>query len=549
MHKRRIVVLTALMIGWAGCVANGSAPGPDLPRVVTPVKPAPWWNGAVFYEVFVRSFQDSNADGVGDLPGLTAKLDYLNDGDPRTTDDLGVDALWLMPIFESPSYHGYDTTDYEHVARAYGTDADLDRLLAAAHQRGIKVVVDLVLNHTSVQHPWFLDSAASPDSPKRDWYVWSKADPGWGQPWNAGQSAWHLRNGQWYYGLFWSGMPDLNYRTEAVRAELTRVAVAWVKKGIDGFRLDAVRHLVETGPGKGQTGADENHVYLRELRAALRAANPNVALVGEVWSTTADIAPYFGQNGDDELQLLFNFPLAGALVKAAWGGDAASVIEVLNEAKAAYPRGAVDAPFLTNHDQVRVATAMSKDRARLGQAAAMLLTLPGAPFIYYGEELGLANGPGGADESKRTPMLWTAASQSGFSAKAPWQAVSPAQVVIPVDQQSADPTSLLARYRQLIRARKASPALARGTIELTEVGTSKVLAFVRRDGDEEVLVAHNLSSAPQRFTMKGRGTEAEALFSDAQASATRREDAPSGWTISLPPLGSAVYRLNGAGAP
>jgi alpha-amylase len=540
MHKRRIVVLTALMIGWAGCVANGSAPGPDLPRVVTPVKPAPWWNGAVFYEVFVRSFQDSNADGVGDLPGLTAKLDYLNDGDPRTTDDLGVDALWLMPIFESPSYHGYDTTDYEHVARAYGTDADLDRLLAAAHQRGIKVVVDLVLNHTSVQHPWFLDSAASPDSPKRDWYVWSKADPGWGQPWNAGQSAWHLRNGQWYYGLFWSGMPDLNYRTEAVRAELTRVAVAWVKKGIDGFRLDAVRHLVETGPGKGQTGADENHVYLRELRAALRAANPNVALVGEVWSTTADIAPYFGQNGDDELQLLFNFPLAGALVKAAWGGDAASVIEVLNEAKAAYPRGAVDAPFLTNHDQVRVATAMSKDRARLGQAAAMLLTLPGAPFIYYGEELGLANGPGGADESKRTPMLWGPGANAGFSEHAPWRETATSQLVPTVAEQSKDAASLLSRYRSLIRARHASPAVMRGSLEVLDPGTAKVLALLRREGDEVVLVTHNLDLAAQTVSVKAPGSQVEALFVDPKCVAQKTAE---GWSVTLPGLSSALYRL------
>jgi alpha-amylase len=546
--KQRLMWTMGAALLLSTCAHQARGPLPRAPRIVRPTTSGPWWKGAVFYEIFVRSFKDSNGDGIGDLAGVIEKLDYLNDGNPETTADLGVDALWLMPVFESPSYHGYDTTHYERIDEDYGTNEDFGKLLTEAHRRGIRVFVDLVINHTSSKHPWFLESSEGPTSSRRDWYVWAPTDPGWGQPWNGAQSAWHEHGGAWYYGVFTSQMPDLNYRTKAVRDEMTRVAVAWAKKGVDGFRLDAVRHLYETGPGRGQVNAEENHVYLKELYAALKAVNSEVALVGEVWSTNPEIAPYFGE-GQDELQMLFNFPLATALVSGAWSGDATAIAELIEEAKSDYPPGAVDAPFLTNHDQVRIATALNKERPRLGLAAAMLLTLPGAPFLYYGEELGMPNGPGSDDRWKRTPMQWTAASQSGFSAKAPWQAVSPAQVVIPVDQQSADPTSLLARYRQLIRARKASPALARGTIELTEVGTSKVLAFVRRDGDEEVLVAHNLSSAPQRFTMKGRGTEAEALFSDAQASATRREDAPSGWTISLPPLGSAVYRLNGAGAP
>jgi glycosidase len=335
-------------------------------------------------------------------------------------------------------------------------------------------------------------------------------------------------------------MPDLNFRTQAVRDELTRLAVAWAKKGVDGFRLDAIRHLIETGPGKGQSGSEENHVYLRELNRALRAANPNIALVGEVWSTTPDIAPYYGTTGDDELQMLFNFPLAGALVNGAWSGDTTNILEQLAESQRAYPAGAVDAPFLTNHDQLRVASALSKDRKRLGQAAAMLLTLPGAPFIYYGEELGLANGPGNADEWKRTPMLWDSSANAGFTTGKPWHETVPAQVAPSAAEQSGDATSLLSRYRGLVRARHASPALGRGSFEALDPGTPKVLAFLRRDGDELVLVTHNLASGPQTVLVKAPGRDAEPLFVDPKCALERAGDQ---WKVTLPGLSSAVYRL------
>jgi glycosidase len=537
--SRRPSILAVLVL--SACLSNPNAPRPARPTVVAAAKPGPWWQGAVFYEVFVRSFFDSNGDGVGDLPGLIAKLDYLNDGDPSTTQDLGVDALWLMPIFESPSYHGYDTTDFEHVERDYGTDADFDRLIAEAHRRGIKVVLDLMLNHTSDQHPWFQESASSPDSPKRDWYVWSHTDPHWGQPWNPNQSSWHQKGDDYYYGLFWSGMPDLNFKNPAVRAELTRIAVSWEKRGVDGFRLDAIRHLVETGPGAGQAGSEENHVFLREFRDALRAVNPQVMLVGEVWSTTEDIAPYYGRTGDDELQMLFDFPLAGALVNAAWSGDASSVKDLLRESAARYPAGAIDAPFLTNHDQSRVATALGQERGRLGMAAAMLLTLPGAPFIYYGEEIGLPNGPGNADEQKRTPMLWDDGPQHGFSTHAPWQATAPSQLVPPVSAQEKDSTSLQARYRSLIRARHASGALRQGTLTLLDPQTSHVLAFLRRDGEETVLVAHNLSAGPHQVTLPGPGEDFDPLFLDPKVEVERTS---AGWAFSLPAFSSAVVRVH-----
>jgi len=524
----------------AACLPNPNAPRPERPVVVAPATPGPWWKGAVFYEVFVRSFADSNGDGIGDLKGLTEKLDYINDGDPKTTDDLGVDALWLMPIFKSPSYHGYDATDYEHIEPEYGTEADFDKLIAEAHKRGIKVILDLMLNHTSDQHPWFKESASSPESPKRDWYVWSHTDPEWGQPWNSAQTTWYKKGDDYYYAIFWSGMPDLNFKNPAVRAEMTRIAVNWVKRGVDGFRLDAIRHLIETGPGAGQAGSEENHVFLKEFRNALRAVNPKVMLLGEVWSTTVDIAPYYGETGDDELQLLFDFPLAGALVNATWSGDASGVAYQLQDEASEYPKGAVDAPFLTNHDQTRVATALGRERPRLGLAPAMLLTLPGAPFVYYGEELGLPNGPGSEDEQKRTPMLWDDGPNHGFSTHTPWHATAPGQLVPPVSAQLKDPTSLQARYRALIRARHASGALMQGTLTMLEPDTTQVLAFLRQDGAETVLVAHNLGSGPHVVTLPGPGTEFDPLFLDPKVLVAKTAE---GWSLSLPAFSSAVVRL------
>jgi alpha-amylase len=213
----------------------------------------PWWNDAVFYEVFVRSFYDSNGDGIGDFNGLTAKLDYLNDGNPATTTDLGVTALWLMPIHPSPSYHGYDVTDYYDVNPQYGTLADFKRLLAEAHKRGIRVILDLVLNHTSLQHLWFV-AAQDPQSPYRDWYLWSPTDPGWPGPW--GEKVWYANGRSYYYAIFDKNMPDLNYTNPAVTAKLDDVARFWLAEvGVDGFRLDAAKHLIEAGQVQENTAS------------------------------------------------------------------------------------------------------------------------------------------------------------------------------------------------------------------------------------------------------------------------------------------------------
>jgi glycosidase len=241
------------------------------------------------------------------LEGLISKLDYLK--------DLGVEGLWLMPIFKSPSYHGYDVVDYETIHPEYGTNASFTRLAEEAHRRGIRLVLDLTLNHTSNEHPWFVESASSPESAERDWYVWREDNPGWGQPWNEKGRSWHALNGAWYYGLFWSGMPDLNWRNPAVMAEAQRIASVWLQRGADGFRLDAARHLVETGPGPGQAGSPETHAVWKQFSAYVRQHHPQALLLGEIWSDTADILPYYGSTqavaGGDELSMTFNFPFGG----------------------------------------------------------------------------------------------------------------------------------------------------------------------------------------------------------------------------------------------
>lgn len=544
----------------AACANSGSAPAPDA----SPPAPAwdnRWADGAVFYEIFVRSFADSNGDGVGDFAGLTAKLPYLNDGDPATTADLGVDGIWLMPVFESPSYHGYDTVDYDAIDAEYGTLADFEAFLAEAHRRGIKVIVDLMVNHTSDRHPWFVDSAAGPEAAKRDWYVWRRDDPGWVQPWGGRNPTWHERGGEYYYGIFWGGMPDLNFRTPAVREEVKAIAGRWLARGVDGFRLDAARHIVADGPGEDQNDTPETHAWWKEFAAHVRTVAPQALLVGENWTGTGEIAAYYGSDavvGGDELPMNFNFPLASAIVDAVLAGEARPIAETLAEVASAYPEGALDATFLSNHDMVRLATRLGDDRARLGVATAVLLTLPGTPFLYYGDELGLANGPESVDEDKRTPMPWQApvaeAPGGGFTTGKPWRPFAPAADAANVAAQTADPRSPLGRTRALIRARHSSPALARGRIEKVEPATvdrpPSVLSFFRvlpgEDGEpgERVLVVHNLGAEPATAGPFPAEFDAgfERIFADPGIS-LRGGGNVGPLSIDLPPYASGAWRL------
>ena len=538
-----------------GARRPGPAPARDAWARTCPASEAApdeaWYRGAVFYEVFVRSFQDSNGDGVGDLAGLVERLDYLNDGDARTADDLGVTALWLMPVNESPSYHGYDVVDYRAIEKDYGTLADFDRLVREADRRGVRVVMDLVLNHTSSIHPWFLDARQGPKAARRDWYVWSSEERRWDRPWGAGPT-WYRAGDAWYYALFWEGMPDLDYTTEAVRQEAASIADFWLARGVAGFRLDAVRYLVETGPGEGQADTAETHAFWRRFRGRVQAKRPDAVLVGEAWTDRPSVIPYHGEG--DELNMTFDFDLSANLGIALRMAAPQAARDSLCDALRRYPAHAQRAVFLSNHDMVRVATKFDRDPGALRLAAALLLTLPGTPFLYYGEEIGLPNGDQPNDEAKRQPMRWDDGPNAGFTtAKAAWQPPWRGPEAPSVAAQAGAPDSLLGHYRRWIHLRQAHPALRAGRTEVlppSATGADDVLAFLRRAGAETVLVVHNFGQEPvvdARVRLVGR-----TLASGPVARVRDLLGAPGaavveeGAAISLPRLparGSAVLSL------
>ena len=469
----------------------------DPPSCQAPAAPSPdlWYTRAVFYEVFVRSFQDSDGDGIGDLQGLISRLDYLNDGDPNTTSDMGVTALWLMPINASPSYHGYDVTNYRVIDPAYGTLDDFDQLIKAAEKRGIHIVMDLVVNHTSRLHPWFVAGKRGPEESTHDWYVWADEKLSWGKPWSGAGSTWHAVADRFYYGVFWEGMPDLNFKNPAVRTELLDIATFWLKRGVAGFRLDAARYLVENGEGTGQSDQPETHAFWREFRAHVAKERPDALLLGEVWTDFDVTTTYFGQG--DELQMVFGFDRATGIRDGLRLGSAGSLSSRLCAELAGLPQHGLMGSFLTNHDLDRFATVVP-DPDALAQSAALLLTLPGVPFIYYGEELGLANGPASGDLAKRLPMRWDDSDHFGFTAgEGAWQPDEGNSTVADAKAQSASAQSLLSQYRRLVHLRRAHPALLVGStarLPVTHSGGS-VVAWVREAGTSRALVVANLSKA------------------------------------------------------
>ncbi|HUQ78343.1 MAG TPA: alpha-amylase family glycosyl hydrolase [Patescibacteria group bacterium] len=441
-----------------------------------------WWRGRVFYEIFVRSFADSDGDGIGDLSGATAHLDLLNDGDPATTTDLGITGIWLMPIAETPSDHGYDVSDERTVEADYGTAADLKAFVAAAHERGIAVVTDLVLNHTSRDNAWFTESAAG--TARADWYRWADENPGYGGP--DGQTVWHPAGGRWYYGLFGSGLPDLNLENPAVTAELIDVARFWLSDiGLDGFRLDAIKHLIEDGERQDHTPA--THAWLQAFRTAIHETAPNALLVGEVYDLSVAVARYVPEDVD----LAFDFDRAQATIDSIRRSDASGLLSALGEDAVLF--GAEEtAGFLTNHDQTRIASQLREDPAALRLAAGLLLTGAGTPFLYYGEEIGLTGVK--PDEQIRTPMAWTGAGPAaGFTTGTPWEPLEPGWETRNVAAESGDPGSLLATYRDLIALRASMPALAHGSTMPLVASDPAVAAFIRLDGRRPVAVVANVA--------------------------------------------------------
>ncbi|HET8859964.1 alpha-amylase family glycosyl hydrolase [Marivirga sp.] len=444
-----------------------------------------WWNEAVFYEIFVRSFYDSDGDGIGDFQGLIEKLDYLNDGNPATHHDLGVNGIWLMPIHQSPSYHGYDVTDYREIESDYGTNEDFKEFIAAAHERGIKVIIDYVMNHSSSEHQWFRDSK-NPTHEKRDWYLWSDNNPGGSGPW--GQNVWHQSNGDYYYGLFWGGMPDINYETPGVKEEMFDISTFWLEEmNVDGFRLDAVKYIYETE--EGLEDVPETFQFWKDFRAHYKSINPNSFSVGEAWSSTDKAREYVGNDG---LDYVFEFDLAGNIIAAVNNGNADGLVAKSQEVMGSYPYLQFGT-FLTNHDMDRVMNVLNSDQAKAKQAAELLLTLPGIPYLYYGEEIGMLGQK--PDEDIRLPMQWSDASNAGFTTGSPWRAPKPDYQEKNIADQQTEPQSLWTAYQEVISTRNTQKALRTGNYRTIPSSDNSIFSFIRQENEAQIIVAANLTNA------------------------------------------------------
>lgn len=441
-----------------------------------------WWNQSVFYELFVRSFYDSNANGIGDFNGITAKLDYLNDGDSNTKTDLGIKGIWLMPINASPSYHGYDVTNYKVVNAQYGTNSDFKNMVSEAHKRGIKIVIDFVINHTSSQHPWFIKSAAN-DPFYRDFYRWGVTKPTYKGPW--GQDVWYTKNSSNYYALFWSEMPDLNYNYQPVKDSIFDAAKFWIDSmNIDGFRLDAAMYLYENGGNL--MNQPETYQFWNDFNTYCKSLNPNFMTVGEVWTTTSTVKGY-----NNKLDNCFEFDLATSMLNVMKTNNTQAL---RTEMMYAYNNLQFNkfSTFLTNHDQNRVFDELGGSISKLKTAASIYLTLPGTPYLYYGEEVGMKGSK--PDESIRTPMQWSTGNYAGFSTVNPWMSLNSNYSSYNVQLMQADTNSLLNYYKRLIQARNKYEALSIGTYQNIICSDSAVFSFLRIYNNQTFLVLINTSN-------------------------------------------------------
>lgn len=477
----------------------------------------PWWKSAVCYQIYPRSFCDTNGDGIGDLEGVRRHLDHLA--------WLGVDLLWLSPFYPSPmADFGYDVSDYCDVHPLFGTLDDFDALLLDAHARDIRVIIDWVPNHSSVEHPWFVESRSSRDNPKRDWYVWRDPKPdgsppnNWIRSWSS-EPAWTLdeTTGQYYLHLFLPEQPDLNWANPELQAAMHDTLRFWLDRGVDGFRMDVI-HCIGKDPALPDDPPDlaalshvplnnrpETHALLRDIRAVLDSYPGDRTAVGEVYLfDTAMVATYYGH--DDELPLNFNFPpLYTNWDATRWRKQIARAEHELN------PFDAWPTWVLSNHDNARHRTRFGGSEARARAAAVMLLTLRGTPFLYAGEEIGLEDAqvpverevdPGGRDGC-RAPMPWDATDTHGWGAADPWLPWPPEPDVRNVATQAGDPSSILHLYRRLLVARNASPALHTGALTLLADLPEGVLGYVRRSESEPDERTVLINFTPDAITVDG----------------------------------------------
>jgi len=498
-----------------------------------------WWQRGVVYQIYPRSFNDSNGDGTGDLRGILARLDYCV--------SLGVDALWLSPIFPSPmADFGYDITDYTNIHPLFGTLGLFDELVREAKQRGLKLILDYVPNHTSDQHPWFQEACRSRQDPRRDWYLWRDPAAGGGPPnnWlsNFGGSAWEFdaRTGQYYYHAFLKEQPDLNWRNPHVRAAMHDVLRFWLRRGVDGFRVDVLWNLIkddqwrDNPPNPGyQPGQNPQHSQIplyttdrpevQEVVAGLRQVTNEFddrVLIGEIYLPLERLVAYYGVDLEG-VQLPFNFQL----LQATW--NARGIARLIDEYEGKLPPGGWPNWVLGNHDNPRIASRVGIDQARV--AAMLLLTLRGTPTLYYGDELGMSNvsippdrirdpfeknvpGLGLGRDPCRTPMQWDGGANAGFSDVEPWLPVSDDYSVVNVQSEAADPQSILALYRGLLALRRAHAALSVGKYEPVAM-TGHLLAYVREAQGERFFVALNFGAEPYELALEALASSGKVLLS------------------------------------
>ncbi len=483
-----------------------------------------WWQDGVIYQIYPRSFQDSNGDGIGDLNGILARLDYVV--------ELGIDAIWISPFYPSPmADFGYDVSDYTGVDRIFGTLDDFDRLIAAIHDRGLKLILDFVPNHSSDQHPWFLDSRSSLESAKRDWYIWRDPAPVGGVPNNwmshFGGPAWTLdqQTGQYYLHSFLAAQPDLNWWNPAVREAIYAAMRFWLDRGVDGFRMDVLWLLIKDDqfrsnpenpdwkPGGNPYGRmlplytsdrPETHEIVEQMRSLLNFY-PERLLIGEIYLPLMQLVTYYGADANATDLRGADLPFNFHLIQTPWQADA--IAHLIRDYEGILPSGAWPNWVLGNHDQSRLATRVGKGQVRV--AVMLLLTLRGTPTLYYGDELGLPDGiippdqvqdpaeknqPGlglGRDP-ERTPMPWNATAGAGFTTGRPWIPFAPNTAELSVSAQSVAPRSVLSLYRQLLGLRRTHPALHAGSISEVR-GENGVLSYERTDGEQRLQILLNLT--------------------------------------------------------
>jgi len=490
-----------------------------------------WYKDAVFYQLHVKSFADSDGDGIGDFAGLTSRLGHIA--------SLGVDCVWLQPMYPSPfKDDGYDISDYTSIHPSYGTLADFEHFLTEAHARGLRVIIELVLNHTSDQHAWFQEARSSRDNPRRDWYVWSDTDDRYRGvriiflDTELSNWAWDPVSKAYYWHRFFSHQPDLNYDNPAVREEIWKVMKFWLDLGVDGFRVDAVPYLVER-EGTSCENLPETHAVLKDLRRRLDEHFSGKVLLAEANMMPEDVRPYFGEG--DEFHMSFHFPIMPRMFMAIRLEDRKPLIDII-ERTPVIPDACQWGIFLRNHDELtlemvndierqymwdeyakdprarinlgirrRLAPLMEGDRRRVELMCGLLMSLPGSPIVYYGDEIGMGDNVYLGDRNGvRTPMQWNAGINAGFSAADPERLWLPlvsnaiyGYQTINVDSQRRNPTSLLNWMRRLIEVRRGTRVFGRGSIEFLKPANHRVLAFTRTLGRETVLAVNNLSGTAQ----------------------------------------------------